>query len=114
MSVRDMEYSGRGHEASYSAVNLLVRKKVLIKRDLGGRCALYPARPEDQTTDKDLHPNSFGEACFEQNTIQDLEETLRGQPDPTDIREWDISAAEYYAQAYLALCHLRAEEKGRA
>jgi hypothetical protein len=46
---------------------------------------------------------TFAEACYDMNTIKDLEDALQGPADHTDCQAWGISPEEWRAQIELAL-----------
>jgi hypothetical protein len=39
--------------------------------------------------------NCFAQACYDQNTISDLEIALAGEADEYDMRTWGLSAEEW-------------------
>lgn len=47
--------------------------------------------------------NTFAAACFDQNSIEELEAALLEQPNETDCAEWDLTAEEWREQIALAL-----------
>ncbi len=47
--------------------------------------------------------NTFAAACYDQNTIDDLDEALKGDPDNIDMSAWNISADEWRSHIKLAL-----------
>lgn len=51
--------------------------------------------------------NTFAAACYDQNTIEDLEVALAGEPDQTDMAAWDLTADEWRDQIRLAIAALR-------
>lgn len=54
--------------------------------------------------------NTFAEACYDMNSISELEIALAGDADATDMNEWGITAEEWRAQIDLALAEKRADE----
>ena len=52
---------------------------------------------------------TFSEACYETNTITELEEGLKGVADPSDMKEWGITNEEWYSSIALALATLKEE-----
>lgn len=46
---------------------------------------------------------TFAAACYEQNTIAELESALHAPADPVDMETWGLTEYEYYAQVKLAL-----------
>ena len=56
-----------------------------------------------------LDDNTFAAACYEQNSIADLEAALAGAPDEADMTTWGLSAAEWRAQIETALAAKRAD-----
>jgi hypothetical protein len=57
----------------------------------------------------DIESNTFAEACFNMNTIAELEQALRDGPDATDMANWNITADEWKQQIELALSELKAK-----
>lgn len=53
--------------------------------------------------------NTFAAACYEQNSIDELEQALRDGPDSSDMQEWSLNAEEWRDQVQMALDALRAE-----
>ena len=51
--------------------------------------------------------NTFAAACYDQNTIADLEVALAGAADELDMREWGLTEAEWREQIELAIAALR-------
>lgn len=56
-----------------------------------------------------IEPNTFAEACYDQNSIAELEEALVTGPDRADMTEWGLTAVEWRAQVELALREKRAD-----
>ena len=54
-----------------------------------------------------INENTFAAACYNDNTIEDLENALRGEADLTDCETWKLTPAEWREQIELALAHLR-------
>lgn len=61
-------------------------------------------------TKANITSNTFAAACYDQNSISDLEAALAGEPDQTDMGTWGLSAAEWRSQIKLALAALKTEE----
>jgi hypothetical protein len=59
-----------------------------------------------------IDENTYSAACYEQNTIAELEEALREPADRTDMQTWGLTEDEYYAQINLALAAKRADMEG--
>ena len=53
-----------------------------------------------------IQENTFAEACFNMNSISELETALKNDADTTDMQQWNISESEYFAQIKLALTAL--------
>jgi rubrerythrin len=53
--------------------------------------------------------NTFAAACFDQNSIADLEAALINGPDSTDMLTWKLTKEEWIEQINLALQEKRAE-----
>ena len=58
-----------------------------------------------------LLPHGFAEACYDMNSIEDLEQALTETADTTDCDEWDISPEEWRNQIEMALVALRHDRK---
>jgi hypothetical protein len=56
-----------------------------------------------------IDDSTFAAACYDQNTIAELESALHAPADRTDMRTWGLTAGEYYAQIKLALAAKRAD-----
>jgi hypothetical protein len=50
-----------------------------------------------------IESNTFAEACFNQNSIEELEQALKDGPDATDMQTWGLTADEWREQIELAL-----------
>lgn len=50
-----------------------------------------------------IKENSFAEACYNQNSIQDLEKALNEKANKSDCKAWEITANEWREQIKLAL-----------
>ena len=58
-----------------------------------------------------IQDNTFAAACYNDNTIAELEEALIDGPDASDMANWGISEIEWREQIELALTELRADEE---
>lgn len=58
---------------------------------------------------KDIPLNTFASACYEQNTVAELEAAITGAADPADMAAWDLTADQWRAQIELALAAKRAD-----
>jgi len=56
-----------------------------------------------------IEPNTFAEACYDQNSIAELEEALAGPVDEVDCKTWGIDADEWRRSIKLALDARKAE-----
>ena len=54
--------------------------------------------------------NAFAEACYDQNTIEDLESALSGTPDVADMKEWKLSEDEWKEQIQEAIDELKSDD----
>lgn len=54
-----------------------------------------------------IKPNTFAAACYDQNTIAELEQALIDGPDATDMANWGITAEEWTNEINSALVALR-------
>jgi hypothetical protein len=54
-----------------------------------------------------IDENTFAAACYNQNSIADLEQCLIDGPDQTDMKTWNIDADEWIEQIELALAAKR-------
>jgi hypothetical protein len=61
-----------------------------------------------------IDDNTFAAACYDQNSIADLEQCLINGPDKTDMRTWNITAGEWMEQIQLALAAKREDGAERA
>ena len=50
-----------------------------------------------------IQDNTFAAACYNQNSIAELNEALRNGPDAADMEEWGISPAEWSEHIKLAI-----------
>lgn len=53
--------------------------------------------------------NTFAAACYNNNSIAELEAALAAAPDAADMRAWGLSEAEWREQIKLALEAKRAD-----
>jgi hypothetical protein len=51
--------------------------------------------------------STFAAACFDQNSIAELEQALAGQVDVTDCAEWNLTPEQWRAEIELALAAKR-------
>lgn len=58
-----------------------------------------------------IESNTFAEACYHMNSIDELEEALKNDADETDMKTWGISADEWREQIDLALAEKRADDE---
>ena len=56
-----------------------------------------------------IKDNTFAAACFDGNSIEDLENALVSDADKTDMKAWDINAAQWREQIQLALTEMKAD-----
>ena len=54
-----------------------------------------------------IEPGSFAEACYNQNSIRELEEALASAPDAAELEAWGLTADEWREQIELALAAKR-------
>jgi len=47
--------------------------------------------------------NTFAAACYDQNSVEELQAVLANGPDANDMREWNLTADEWTAQIKLAI-----------
>ena len=57
-----------------------------------------------------IESNTFAEACYNDNTIKELEDSLYKRPDKTDMKNWDLTVNQYYKQIELALAELKGKQ----
>ena len=57
-----------------------------------------------------IQENTFAEACYNSNSIEELEAALDFGPDYSDMQNWNISEEEYYKQIKIALGELKDEK----
>lgn len=56
-----------------------------------------------------IEDNTFAAACYEQNSIAELEEALANCPDKGDMEVWNLSPVEWQLEIELALAAKRAD-----
>lgn len=61
--------------------------------------------------DMSIQTNTFAEACYNQNSIEELEQALIDGPDCKDIEVWNLTNEEWEKQVKDALAELREDEK---
>ena len=54
--------------------------------------------------------SNFAEACYDQNSVAELQEALKGEPDQSDMAEWGLTASEWREQIKEALDELIADQ----
>lgn len=54
--------------------------------------------------------SEFSEACFNQNSIKELQDAIAGEPDSTDMQTWGIDEDEWKEAIETALLALIGEE----
>ena len=57
-----------------------------------------------------IEPDTFAEACYNDNTIADLMDALNGEADPVDMAAWELTAEEWRDEITLALAALIEDE----
>lgn len=57
--------------------------------------------------------NTFAHACYDQNSIEELEVALAGEPDEGDMRAWGLTSDEWREQIETALAARRNAEPPR-
>ena len=55
--------------------------------------------------------NTFAAACYDMNSIVELEQALKDGPDATDMQEWDLTESEWTEQVEAALAELKEDAK---
>ena len=55
------------------------------------------------TTTTRIEGNTFAAACYDQNSIAELEQALKNGPDVTDMKTWNLTADEWRDEIELAL-----------
>lgn len=58
-----------------------------------------------------IQENTFAEACYNQNTIEELEVALNSPADETDMQEWGLSESEYFDEINTALTELKEDDQ---
>jgi hypothetical protein len=58
-----------------------------------------------------IQDNTFAAACYNDNSIAELEQALSDGPDATDMKEWGLSESEWREQVEEALAELRADQE---
>ena len=54
--------------------------------------------------------DSFGNACIETNSIEELTLALDGIADETDLLEWNMTSDQWVEQIKLAIVYLREQK----
>jgi len=54
-----------------------------------------------------INDNTFAAACYNMNSVEELEQALRDGPDVTDMKEWGLTESEWREQVTTALNELR-------
>ena len=57
-----------------------------------------------------IKTNTFAEACFNNNSIEEIEAALNADYDETDIKTWGLTTADYYSELKVALNALKGRE----
>jgi len=60
-----------------------------------------------------IEQNTFAEACYDMNSIAELEVALANEPDETDMKEWNLASDEWREQIEIALNELKSDEKAK-
>lgn len=55
--------------------------------------------------------NTFAAACYDSNTIAELESALASGPDARDLEEWGLTDEEWRAEIELALAAKREDQQ---
>jgi hypothetical protein len=58
-----------------------------------------------------IQENTFAEACYNQNTIEELEVALSSPADETDMQEWGLSESEYFDEIKTAIAELKEDDQ---
>lgn len=58
-----------------------------------------------------IQENTFAEACYNQNTIAELESALKGEADTGDMDAWSLTAEEWREQVKAALQAKKEDEE---
>lgn len=45
-----------------------------------------------------IKDNTFAHACYDMNSVAELEEALRNGPDQTDMKTWNLTEEEWKSQ----------------
>ncbi len=56
-----------------------------------------------------INSNTFAEACYDMNTIEELEEALHEEADQGDMDAWNLTPEAWREEIELALAALRAD-----
>ena len=54
-----------------------------------------------------IQENTFAEACFDMNSIGELETALKNPADSAEMKQWGISEIHYFSEIELALRALK-------
>lgn len=58
-----------------------------------------------------IQDNTFAAACYNDNSIAELEQALIDGPDATDMANWGLRESEWREQVEQALDELRADQE---
>jgi len=58
-----------------------------------------------------IQDNTFAAACYNDNSIAELEQALFEGPDATDMANWGLSESEWREQVEQTLAELRADQE---
>lgn len=58
-----------------------------------------------------IQSNTFAEACYEMNSIEELKEALTRKPDAADMKQWNLTEGEYRENIELAIKALEEDEE---
>jgi hypothetical protein len=57
-----------------------------------------------------IKDNTFAEACYNMNSIEELEDALKKAPDYIGMKVWNITEKEYFTQLQEALDAKKADQ----
>jgi len=58
-----------------------------------------------------IQENTFAEACYNTNSIKELEAALNAPADENDMEQWGLSESEYFEEIKTALTELKEDEQ---
>lgn len=54
-----------------------------------------------------IQEGSFAEACYNMNSIEELQQALTGEADVADMKEWGLTEAQWREEIQIAIAALK-------